>query len=209
MIILGIGLLTIAGISLFGSPISANSGGNGMILKNWRQFDDLFKAAAQKYALPDFKIPAFVLDGVTYGPYVLKGWQWLKVVCLKESTLGNHKKVARGLIAPTDVAGSTSEDGLSWGLMQVTLKTAREMDPSATEVKLNDPAYSIDLAARYVRTLRGYFDVSDPRFAEWVAKAYNQGPGRTQKERAGTAASAAASYWTLFKGFIVEVMRNP
>lgn len=112
-------------------------------------------------------------------------WILLKAICMKESTLGKHPKVARGLLVPTDVEGSKSEDGKSWGIMQITLPTGRDFDPAVTEVKLNNPEYSVRLAAQIIKWLYQRFEVSDPRRTEWVIKSYNQGVGNTGKEKRG------------------------
>lgn len=110
-------------------------------------------------------------------------WKMLKAIAMNESSLGKHPSVARGLAFPSDVNGSKSDDGLSWGLMQVTLATGGDFDPSITPAKLNDPAYSVKIAARYVAwTVKQWKD--DPQ-TEWIVKSYNQGVGNTRKERAG------------------------
>lgn len=147
-------------------------------LPAWRKFDHLFLETASRYSV---------------------NWTWLKAIALNESDLGREKSVAKGLEFPQDIEGSKSSDGKSWGLMQVTLSTAKTMDPGATPVKLNNAAYSIDLAARYVQTLSKMFPKSDPRFLEWVVKSYNQGPGNTNKEKSGVGGGFANEYWERFK----------
>jgi soluble lytic murein transglycosylase-like protein len=99
-----------------------------------------------------------------------------------------------GIEHPSDIENSKSSDGKSWGLMQMTIKTARGLDSSATEEKLNDPDFSIDLSARYIAQLMGMFSSSDERYVEWVVKSYNQGPGNTKKEMK-TGVSYAQEYW--------------
>ena len=121
--------------------------------ESFLRWDEALRAAAARYAIPD--------------------WRWLKAMMWQESALGTAKSVARGLAAPFDVEGSKSYDGLSWGLMQVTLRTARDMKPGVTAQELNDPFISIDLGARYFsQMLRRY--KGDP---ERAVRAYNQGPG--------------------------------
>jgi len=140
----------------------------------WTRFDSLFKKYGEMYGVE---------------------WRWLKAFALVESDLGRHPSVRHGILHPSDVLKSQSSDGLSWGLMQVTVRTARDLDPNATAEKLNDPEYSINLAARYIKQIKRHFARLDPRFLEWVVKSYNQGPGRTQKEMAQISAGFADNYW--------------
>ena len=151
---------------------------------NWTRFDSLFVAAEKKHGV-DAK--------------------WLKAFALNESDLGRDKTVTAGLKNPDDVEASKSYDGLSWGLMQVTLKTGRDFDPNVTAVKLNNPAYSVDLAARLIAWLKKQFPVSDPRYVEWVVKSYNQGSGNTAKERAGKIKGYAQEYWDRFERNLARV----
>ena len=147
-------------------------------LPAWRKFDALFQRSGSDYGV---------------------NWAWLKAIALNESDLGREKSVERGLNFPLDIDGSKSSDGKSWGLMQVTLSTAKTMDPGATPIKLNNAAYSVNLAARYIQTLMGYFPKSDPRYLEWVVKSYNQGPGNTNKEKSGVGGGYANEYWARFQ----------
>lgn len=142
------------------------------------QFDKLFKDYGMKESVP---------------------WQWLKAIAMNESSLGRHPSVARGLVNPKDVEGSKSEDGKSWGLMQVTLTTARSMDFTATPEKLNNPEYSIGLAAKYLGQLSKMFPMIDVRYVEYVIKSYNQGPGNTRKEIAKQSPGYAQEYWERFQ----------
>ena len=144
----------------------------------WTRFDALFQKYGSKHGVE---------------------WKYLKAIALNESDNGREKSVARGLATPTDVQGSKSSDGKSWGLMQVTLTTARGLDPQATEVKLNNPEYSIDLAARYLAQLQRTFPMIETRWLEWTIKSYNQGPGNTAKERRGEIKGYAQAYWDRFQ----------
>lgn len=126
-------------------------------------------------------------------------WLVLKAICMNESSLGLHKSVALGLIHPTDIEGSKSDDGKSWGLMQFTIPTARDFDKSVTEEKLNNADYSIRLGAQFVAWLYARFPVTDPRRTEWVIKSYNQGIGNTNKEKNGLIAGYAQEYFERFK----------
>lgn len=148
----------------------------GAVTGAWERFDDLFIKYAQIYGLDP---------------------NWLKAFALNESDLGRDKSVAAGLDNPDDVAGSTSSDGKSWGLMQVTLSTGRDYDPDVTPQKLNDPNYSVDLAAHLISDLmRAFPPDQHPRNLEWMVKSYNQGRGNTNKEIAGLIGGYAGDYWT-------------
>lgn len=147
-------------------------------LDSWTVFDSLFKK---------------------YGPMYGVDWTYLKAIALNESLLGKIASVARGLEVPTDIEGSKSSDGKSWGLMQVTLKTAKYLDLSATEVKLNDPSYSVNLAAKLFSQNMTQFSRFEDRWLEWVVKSYNQGAGNTKKERAGEIEGYAEEYWARFQ----------
>ncbi|KYG70038.1 hypothetical protein AZI85_15205 [Bdellovibrio bacteriovorus] len=148
---------------------------------SWTRWDADFKAAAAKWKLwPN-------------------AWKDLKAICMNESSLGEAKSVKHGLQYPNDIEASKSYDGKSWGIMQVTLTTAQWLDSSATEAKLNDPIYSIDLAARYLAYLRKLFPGELATDIQWIIKSYNQGPGNSQKERAGTSKGYAGEYWARFQ----------
>lgn len=136
-------------------------------------YDDLFKKYGSRYGID---------------------WKLLKAIAIIESSLGEHPTVKRGLADPNDIEGSKSTDGKSWGLMQVTLPTARDYDQSATAVKLNNPDYSVDIAARHVRFLMGLFDKKSPNFLEYVIKSYNQGQGNTKQGK-----TFADPYWAKYQ----------
>lgn len=140
-------------------------------------YDELFKKYASKYGLD---------------------WYMLKAIAIVESSLGQALSVLRGLANANDVEGSKSTDGKSWGLMQVTLTTAKDYDANASPQKLNNPDYSVEIAARHLKMLEGLFDKSDPRYREWVIKSYNQGQGNTRKEKSGSISGYANGYWTKY-----------
>lgn len=167
-IAIGLGILILGSFSVVKNTMPDN---------DFFKFDNLFQNAGKKYGV---------------------NWKWLKAICMNESDLGKAKSTAIGLKDPTNINGSKSFDGLSWGIMQVTLRTAKGMDPKATEVKLNDPIYSVDLAARYVRDMKNIFKESDARYVEWVIKSYNQGSGNTRKEQA-SGKGYAQTYWERFQ----------
>lgn len=158
-----------------------------MVIPKWNDYDDLFKDAGEKYNVE---------------------WKWLKAIALNESFLGNDRRVAIGLKDPKNIMDSTSRDGKSWGLMQMTLKTARSLDMLVTAEKLNDPAYCIDLSAHYVSQLQGMFSYVDLRYNEWVIKSYNQGPGNTFKEKDRKISGYAQGYWEIFQKNLKMVEAN-
>jgi len=102
-------------------------------------------------------------------------WRWMKAIMIIESDLGRAPSVARGLMYPTDIQGSKSSDGKSWGLMQLTLPTARQFEPSVTEESLNDPNVSVRIAGKYMAWVRDrYWPLSN---REAFIRSYNGGPG--------------------------------
>lgn len=125
-------------------------------------------------------------------------WKMLKAICANESSLGTHPSVVRGMNNPSDIEGSKSSDGKSWGFMQMTLPTAKDFDSTATPEKLNNPEYSIRLAAQFVKWLSNRFKITDPRRNEWIIKSYNQGVGNTQNEIAGKK-GFADEYWDRYQ----------
>lgn len=149
----------------------------------WNQFDDSFKKNAS----------AFGLD-----------WKILKAIAMNEAGLGVHPKgiepsVRIGLESPQNIEGSKSSDGKSWGLMQMTVSTAKDYDSTATPEKLNNPDYTIKLSSQLLAWLFVQFKSSDPRQLEWVIKSYNQGRGNTSKEMRGVSPGYAGIYWERFQ----------
>lgn len=126
--------------------------------------------------------------------YGADDWKVLKAIAMNESSLGEYPSVKKGLLNPSDVEGSKSHDGLSWGLMQMTIPTARDFDSDATPMMLNNPEYSVRLAARFLRSLKRQFSE-----LEYVVKAYNQGAGNTKKELEGKHGGYANEYWERFQ----------
>ncbi len=155
---------------------------------NWTKYDHWFEFYGGRHGVPP---------------------EWLKAIALNESSLGTDPSVARGMIAPWDTEGSKSMDGKSWGLMQVTLKTARsELDSAATPEKLNDPEYSFKLAAQYLAKLSRMYPKVDTRYTEYVIKAYNQGPGNMNDEIKGRHAGYANEYWARFQRNLTRVTKE-
>jgi len=122
----------------------------------------------------------------------------LKAICMNESSLGEAASVKRGIATPSDVEGSKSSDGKSWGIMQMTLPTAGDYDALVTPEKLNNPEYSVMLAARFLKDLYKQWPASLPRREEWIVKSYNQGAGNTRKESRGEISGYAQVYWERF-----------
>ncbi|MGE4109037.1 MAG: transglycosylase SLT domain-containing protein [Bacteriovoracia bacterium] len=157
------------------------SGSDGSSTDPFMRWDTQIRQAAQKHRVP---------------------WRWIKAVMMNESNLGRAPSVARGLAFPADIDGSKSSDGKSWGLMQVTLPTAREMRPGTTEADLNNPAISIDLGAQYLAKMIARFGLSN---RDSVARAYNGGPGFMQSERGRT---MTAQYLEKFLKNLAEVQKR-
>lgn len=149
-----------------------------MIIPHWNDYDNLFKAANGKYGVD---------------------WTWLKAIALNESMLGNDPRVKIGIANPMNITDSTSRDGKSWGIMQMTIPTAKGLDMLVNPEKLNIPSYSIDLSAHYVGQIKNMFNPNDLSFMEWVIKSYNQGPHNTKKEIDGKINSYAQGYWERFQ----------
>jgi soluble lytic murein transglycosylase-like protein len=129
-------------------------------------YDSLFKFYAQLYNLD---------------------WKMLKAIAYVESRIGLDKRVRRGIENPNDIENSKSFDGKSWGIMQTTITTSRDYDPSITEAKLNNPETSIKIAAQHIAFLKKRY----PQFSERdIVMSYNHGQGNQlsyiQKEKAGT-----------------------
>lgn len=119
------------------------------------QFDPLFK----KYSISS-GVPAEIF----------------KAIALIESDLGQDGRVKRG---------ETSQDGKSWGLMQIAprIGSPKEIElkgVNTTPEMLNDPETSVRLAS----ILLGYLWQKYSGNEEKVVKAYNQGERHTDNNRA-------------------------
>lgn len=130
----------------------------------FNRWDGLFQSAGRRYSVP---------------------WRWLKAIAWNESDLGRDRRV---------IAGAVSSDGLSYGLMQFTIKTARDyigfaLSEEQVIKKLNDPAVSVELAAQYIKRLTRLFNGDRKK----IIMSYNQGEGNTQK-----GATYAAGYYDKF-----------
>lgn len=149
---------------------------------NNTNYDELFKKYAAKYGLD---------------------WKLLKRISWIESRIGEDKRVKAGIRNPADIESSKSRDGKSWGLMQTTIPTARDYDPTATAQKLNNPEFSISMGAAHINFLvKKYF-----KNERDIVMAYNQGQGNQLKfislEKIGTLKPtefpAAREYWEHYK----------
>lgn len=147
-------------------------------VKSAFDFDSMFKRYANQYGLD---------------------WLMLKAICMNESSLGTHPSVVKGMNNPSDINASKSSDGKSWGIMQMTIPTAKDFDQSATAEKLNNPEYSVRLAAQFIAWLTVRFKVTDPQRNEWIVKSYNQGAGNTYKEISGETKGYATEYWQRYQ----------
>lgn len=137
------------------------------------RFDFLFKNYSGQYDVP---------------------WRWIKAICMNESNLGQAPSVARGLANPSDVDGSKSSDGKSWGIMQTTVPTSDQFFPGTTASDLNDPDTSVKCAAAYLHwVMDNYFDD-----VEDVVRAYNGGPGFKK--------ASTDTYWARFQANMAQVL---
>lgn len=118
-------------------------------------------------------------------------WLWMKNIMIIESSLGLNPRVSIGLQNPADTESSKSEDGKSWGLLQLEPATAKDFDIIANSQKLNDPDYSISIGAKLLgRLFRGLGGVE-----EFVVKAWNEGQGAAVLEKNGRIIGHADQYW--------------
>lgn len=143
-------LSTVIGLVLYSKDVGMNDTVNN-------SYDGLF----QKY-------------GAQYGI----NWKFIKRIAWIESKIGMYRSVRDGISNPGDVAKSASQDGKSWGIMQVTIPTARDYDKLATPEKMNNPEYSIKIGTQHLAMLKKrYFSSSDRD----LAMAYNHGQGNQLK----------------------------
>lgn len=173
--------LALAGLSLVGTSEVAMAAIDEEA-KNFTRYDDLFKK---------------------YGTYRDVPWRWLKAICMNESNLGRHPSVVRGMASPGGEDG-WSDDGLSRGLMQLTVDTANRsrVRPGTTIADLDSPEISVDCAALYVRELMRFYFPGD---REGVIRGYNGGPGWAKSSQA--ARSMTASYYARFQSHLAEILQ--
>jgi len=170
------------GTSAAKKKVNARTVVTGDLKTVWRNYDHLFQTHAIEFGV---------------------NWKWLKAIALNESDLGLEGSVKRGL---------ASSDGLSYGLMQVTVKTGKSLLggwPSDAEMIpiLNDADQSIWLAAKLLKELRGLV-AKAPGGATMknIIVSYNQSYARTVK---GEILPAAETYWERFEVHLDLVEKNP
>lgn len=148
----------------------------------FKKYDHLFKKYANQYGL---------------------NWLMLRRISWIESRVGTDARTSKGEV---------SFDGLSWGLMQIAPHVGSpkeiKLKGSPTISELNDPDFSIHLAAKLIRYLSDEF-----KSERDIVKAYNQGE-RNQKrflelEAQGSLLDsqypAARDYWNKYQQAKKEV----
>lgn len=135
-----------------------------------QSFDDIYKKYAAIYGLD---------------------WKNIKATAIIESNEGKHPSVSLGLQDP-DNESSVSEDGLSYGIMQVTISTANDFFPGTTFSDLNNPDRCVKIAAAIMNRNAQTF----PGNLEYQVRAYNGGTGflRTKRGQNDT-----PIYWQKFQ----------
>lgn len=128
-------------------------------------------------------------------------WRWVKAVMWNESNLGLARSVAIGLKEPSNVEDSASYDGLSWGLMQTTVSTSRELFPNVTEIDLNNPETSIKIGTAYLAKLYRRFKGDQ----ESTIRAYNGGPGFAKTVQGRTLTPV---YYSRFLDHLEQIMER-
>lgn len=182
-------LLIGAGVYFLGANKTENNSTEekNINVEKFGQYDSIFKSVGAKYGVP---------------------WLRLKRIAWIESKVGTYKSVALGIKNPNDVKSSVSQDGKSWGIMQMTLTTMGDYDKTPTPQELNDVKYSIDLAGQHLKMLGKLF-VNERD----IVMSYNHGQGNQKnfviKEKAGTLLKteylAGRDYWAKYQQAIAEV----
>lgn len=155
--------------------------------EKYSQYDSIFKSKGLQYGVP---------------------WLRLKRIAWIESKVGTYPSVAKGIKNPSDVKGSVSQDGKSWGIMQMTLKTMGDYDKTPTPQELNNVDYSVDLAAQHLKMLQKLF-VNERD----IIMSYNHGQGNQKNfliaEKNGTLLKtqypAGRDYWNKYQLAIKEI----
>jgi len=181
----------------------------GPSLPSWNRYDALFKKYATQNNLPP------------------NAWKWMKAIAIGESNLGDH---------PLVKAGNWSSDGLSKGIMQLTVATANDYGKWFGPNELNKKhstfnQVSYDTVANYLNDSELSIRIATQHFSriyrkfnnlEHSVKAYNQGEGNMAKEIALRASRnqplsgflipeypAAATYWSRFAKHLAQVEAKP
>ena len=180
------------------------------LLPSWNRYDAAFKSHAVANGLPS------------------DGWKWMKAIAIGESNLGEH---------PLVKMGSWSSDGLSKGIMQLTVLTANDYGKwfPVDKLKKSSPNFNqaaYDTVANYLNDPNLSIQISTQHFAriyrkfgnvlEHAVKAYNQGEGNMAKEIALRASLGvpstgykisqypdAATYWSRFAKHLAQVEAKP
>jgi soluble lytic murein transglycosylase-like protein len=135
----------------------------------WRRYDAIFRRYATSYGID---------------------WTWLKAFSLNESLLGTDARTSKGEV---------SSDGLSWGIMQVTLSTAIALGAGPIQgPALNNPDLSVSLAAKLVAQLQKQFSGN----LEAIVMSYNEGSGNYSKGK------RVPEYWERWKRWHKIVLEN-
>lgn len=124
-------------------------------------------------------------------------WKMLKAIAMIESWLGTYRGVIDTESERENASNAPdSSDKLSAGIMQVTRVTARDYYPTADWRDLQDPAFSIKIAAQHLAMLKRLSKTYVGRETEFMVKSYNQGQGNTAKEFSGKIKQGFANnYW--------------
>lgn len=151
----------VSSVSVTNSPVqvlTASKSAPGFNMVQWIKYDYFFKF---------------------WGGVHSVDWQVLKAIALNESTLGINARVA---------SGGVSEDGKSYGLMQLTFPTAADMKGRpVTAAEMNNAEFSIELAAKYFRWIVDYVDENVTSYKsgesqlDLCVQAYNCGVGNIKK----------------------------
>jgi hypothetical protein len=127
----------------------------------------------------------------TYGAIYNVPWHWLKAIACVESALGRYK--------------GKSSDGYSYGLMQMTVTTAKSYlkttdNAAAIAALLNDEA-SIELSAMYMENNIKLFGITNVKYC---IMGYNQNPYNLIKNPPIEIPAAAQYYekWLTYNTYI-------
>lgn len=167
-------------------------------------------AYSQKSAIADEVTVTLQSDAFTkWDPMINKysamrnvPWRWLKAILWVESDLGRDPTVQAGMANPGGSDG-WSEDGLSRGIMQMTVNTAnrRRVRPGTTAADLDNPEICMDCAAKYLAELGNYYFSWD---REGCIRAYNGGPG--WRSAPAQAQANDAAYYAKFQDKLSKII---
>lgn len=145
--------LLLGAVLVFGAFLKGGSVGTEAMFKNpFNEWDDLIRKYSKQFDVP---------------------FRYIKAIMLNESNLGRAPSVVRGLENPEDIEASKSSDGKSWGLMQLTLPTARMFESAIMPAGLNDPEVSVRIGTKYLAWIIARKGLDE----EKVSRSYNGGTG--------------------------------